>query len=351
MKKVLFYITGHGFGHSTRTVEVINQIRSREPRFLPIINTTAPEWLFRREVAGNFQYIHCENDVGAVQRDWRRVDKLETLARYAEFIKREPEFVRRQAGFARQERVAAIVSDIPAVAFAVAEQSGVPALGITNFSWDWIYTPYLEAHPAGRFVVEHIRECYSKADRLLRLPFHGDLSAFPVIEDIPLVARHSVMERGEVVRRLNLDGTKKIVLLYLGRFDHQKVISEEMRRRKDLLFVSFDVLDTNSVLSRDLVSAADAVVTKPGYGIVSDCVANRTPILYTAREDFLEYHALVDGIKKYAHSRFLAEEDLLSGRWLSDLDELLSTESPWPALETNGAEVADMRILEVLSLA
>ena len=43
----------------------------------------------------------------------------------------------------------------------------------------------------------------------------------------------------------------------------------------------------------DLVGAAEAVVTKPGYGIISEAIANDTAILYTARGHFPEYDVLV----------------------------------------------------------
>ena len=39
----------------------------------------------------------------------------------------------------------------------------------------------------------------------------------------------------------------------------------------------------------DVVAQADAVITKPGYGIVSECLANRVPVLYTDRGRFAEY--------------------------------------------------------------
>ncbi len=31
MKRILFYISGHGYGHATRMVEVIKQIHRQEP--------------------------------------------------------------------------------------------------------------------------------------------------------------------------------------------------------------------------------------------------------------------------------------------------------------------------------
>ena len=39
----------------------------------------------------------------------------------------------------------------------------------------------------------------------------------------------------------------------------------------------------------DLVAAVDVVVTKPGYGIIAECLANNTAMLYTSRGRFAEY--------------------------------------------------------------
>ena len=36
----------------------------------------------------------------------------------------------------------------------------------------------------------------------------------------------------------------------------------------------------------DLVHAADAVETKPGYGIIAECLAHETALLYTSRGHF-----------------------------------------------------------------
>ena len=35
-----------------------------------------------------------------------------------------------------------MVADIPPLAFAAAHRLGLPAVGVTNFSWGWIYAPY-----------------------------------------------------------------------------------------------------------------------------------------------------------------------------------------------------------------
>src|SRR6185503_12343041 len=74
----------------------------------------------------------------------------------------------------------------------------------------------------------------------------------------------------------------------------------------------------------DLVRAVDIVVTKPGYGIISECLANDTALLYTSRGDFREYQVLVEAMPKFLRCKFIDHADLFSGNWATHLDALLA---------------------------
>ena len=67
---------------------------------------------------------------------------------------------------------------------------------------------------------------------------------------------------------------------------------------------------------QDLVGACEVVVTKPGYGIISECIANETAMLYTSRGHFLEYDVLVREMPRFVRCAFIDQESLLAGRWL-----------------------------------
>ena len=73
---------------------------------------------------------------------------------------------------------------------------------------------------------------------------------------------------------------------------------------------------------------------------MSDCLANRTPVLYTARGQFAEFGPLVAGLERYGVAAFIANEDLLAGNWRSGLDTLLRLPPRWSNLPVNGAEIA-----------
>jgi len=187
---------------------------------------------------------------------------------------------------------------------------------------------------------------------LLRLPFHGDLSAFPVIHDIPLVARHARHDAAYTGRTLHMPSRKTIILLSFGGFGVSNAIFNAIPQGGDFHFVTTfpsqgeipgvqhireeDMLGAG-LCYPDLVNAADLVVGKPGYGLVSECIANGKPLLYTSRGDFVEYRVLVKGIKQYLQSAYIPQRDLLRGNWLQYIEKVLSEPAPLDRISTDGA--------------
>ena len=93
----------------------------------------------------------------------------------------------------------------------------------------------------------------------------------------------------------------------------------------------------------DLVAAVDAVVTKPGFGIVAECLANDTAMLYTPRGRFVEYDVMVAEMPRFLRCEFVPQADMLAGRWREALDRLRQQPQPPDRPRTDGADVvADM---------
>ena len=124
---------------------------------------------------------------------------------------------------------------------------------------------------------------------------------------------------------------------------------EELEERKGA-FITLDeqAIYDAGVRYEDLVGAAEAVVTKPGYGIISECIANDTAILHTPRGHFPEYDVMVEEMPKYVRSAFIGHDDLFAGKWESALDKLLAQPKIKKKAETNGADVAAEILLKAL---
>jgi L-arabinokinase len=90
------------------------------------------------------------------------------------------------------------------------------------------------------------------------------------------------------------------------------------------------------------------VISKPGYGIVSECVANATPLLYTSRGRFAEYDVFVAEMPNVLRCRHLAQADLLAGRWGDAVRALLVQSPPPERPRTDGADIAAREILDLV---
>ncbi|MDP8236522.1 MAG: hypothetical protein P9M08_09060 [Candidatus Erginobacter occultus] len=359
-ESVIFYVSGHGFGHSARTATVIDRLLRERPGIRVIVKTSAPEWFFREQIRGDFDFFALECDTGVVQADSLNLDPAASLEGYTGFLERLEETAAAEAGFAGRENCRLIVGDIPPLAFEVAARAGVPSLAVANFSWDWIYEPYIERLPEYGFLLPAIREGYRKASLLLRLPFAGEMDAFPAVRDIPLIARRARVAAGEVRKRLGLENNRPLVILSFGGFSLGEEYYRQLIEIKDCLWlaserVGFDLPGLRNVgrkeLGRlrlgypDLVAAAEVVITKPGYGIISECIANRTRMLYTSRGEFREYPVLVEGIKRNLPSGFVSQEKLLSGDIRDELSRLLEAPPDFTPLPVDGAEA----VAEIIS--
>jgi L-arabinokinase len=351
MPHVAFYITGHGFGHATRMGAVAKAMAAQMPALRMTVVSTTPEWLIRLDFPEATVHRNRALDVGVVQHDSIRLDQVATLQAYAHLLERLPGLIRDEVEHLHRDAVDLVVGDIPPAAFPIARAAGVPGVGISNFTWDWIYADYVRAHPGSGHILDRIREAYDAGQCLLRLPFHGPCDAFRRIQDIPLIARPSRRSREEVRAILGLGASRPVVLLSFGGFDIQGIDFDRVESLDDYLFLTTHALPrplrnvrlvhlANGLRYPDLVAQADAVITRPGYGIVSECLVNRTRMLYTPRSDFAEYGSLVAGLERYAVSGVVSNDDLLAGNWASGLEALFRRAAAWRDIPANGAEVA-----------
>jgi UDP-N-acetylglucosamine:LPS N-acetylglucosamine transferase len=89
------------------------------------------------------------------------------------------------------------------------------------------------------------------------------------------------------------------------------------------------------------------VISKPGYGIISECVANGAALLYTSRGHFVEYDLLVAEMPRFLRCRYISQEDLRAGRWAEAIDALLAQPAPRERPRVDGAGVAAEAILNL----
>lgn len=351
-----FYISGHGLGHASRQIEIINAVARRLPAVRVFIRSSAPRQLFDRTVKGTFDLDSRPADTGVVQIDSVRLDEAATIRAAAEFYRTVDARAREEARLLTSRAVRLVVSDAPPLGCAAAAIAGIPSVVISNFTWDWIYSGYAEHLGSAPDVIPAIQRAYRQADAAWRLPMHGGFETFQRIVDVPFVARHATHGREETRRTLGLPLDRRLALSSFSIYGVDGIDFARLDSTRDwdvvltghggappphtgTRFVHEPALYAAGLRYEDLLAACDVIVTKPGYGIISECIANGAAIAYTSRGRFIEYDVLVREIPRYLRSAHLDHASLYAGRWRAALDAAVRAATPPEKPATNGAEV------------
>jgi hypothetical protein len=353
----VFYISGHGFGHASRQIEVINALGALAPSIAIVARTSAPRWLFDRTARVPLTLLPGECDTGVTQIDSLRLDARNTIRRAAEFHRTLADRAREEAVLLRAHDARLVVADAAPLGCAAAAEAGISSVVVTNFTWDWIYEAYEDELADAPDLLPAIRDAYRHASAAWRLPMHGGFATFDTIVDVPFIARHAAHPRDHVRSRLGLPRDRPLVLSSFGGYgvdgldvsrldclDAYTVvltIRQENDRRRDappgVAQITVDELYGSGLRYEDLVRACDIVATKPGYGIIAECIANETGILYTSRGRFREYDVLVEEMPRVLRCGYIDHDALFGGRWRRALDDIMSAPAPVDPPPTDGA--------------
>jgi hypothetical protein len=326
-----------------------------------IVRSSVAPWLVGLTARPGVQLEPVECDTGVAQIDSLHLDEVETIRRARAFMATMPQRVAIEVERLRAVDATLVVADLPALGIAAAHRAGLPAIASGNFTWDWIYAGYRDSED----VVAGIGEIYSRTTCALRLPMWGGFETMPVVRDVPLVARRSRRAKSEIRRALNLDPHARLVLMSFGVHGTDRIDLEALAKLHGFTIVvaghanslhshgGLIALNEAGLYARgfryeDLVRAVDIVVTKPGYGIIAECVANGPALLYTSRGHFVEYDVLVERMPRFLRCGFIDHSDLFAGRWEPHLERVLALPAPAEQPPVNGADVIAETLLTML---
>ncbi|GLT67520.1 hypothetical protein SLA2020_398210 [Shorea laevis] len=345
-----YYVTGHGFGHATRVVEVVRHLILAGHDVHVV--TGAPDFVYTTEIQSPRLFLRkLVLDCGAVQADALTVDRLASLEKYSETaVKPRASILATEVEWLNSIKADFVVSDVVPVACRAAADAGIRSVCVTNFSWDFIYAEYVMA--AGhhhRSIVWQIAEDYSHCEFLIRLPGYCPMPAFRDVIDVPLVVRRLHKSRKEVRKEIGIREDVKLVILNFGGQPAGWKLKEEYLPSGWLCLVS-GASDTQDLppnfiklpkdaYTPDLIAASDCMLGKIGYGTVSEALAYKLPFVFVRRDYFNEEPFLRNMLEYYQGGVEMIRRDLLTGHWKPYLERAISLK---PCYEggINGGKVA-----------
>lgn len=359
-RSIVYYVTAHGYGHGVRSCDIIRALQRHCPDTPLTIVSGLPEAFFRSRVEWRNVVLRSESfDLGLVQKDGIRSDLPASVVALQDLLKRHDSDLDREIAFQRSVGAGVVVADIPWLPLAAARRAGIPAVAVGNFSWDWIYEPYVEGDARWRPIVEAIRRDYAASDCLIQLPFSSRNSVFQAVHPVPLLAEPGRNRRAELAAALGIPFSARWYLLSFTSLNWETGALEKLEQLRDTAFL---VMEPASWSGRnlfpvrrsmcsfsDLVASVDGVVSKPGYGVVSDCVINRKALVYAEREDFREYPVLVDAIRRYLRNAHIPQSRLYSGELREALAAVESAPEAKETMPAGGAPIAADMIAKRMS--
>lgn len=353
MKNVLFYISGHGYGHAVRTKEVIRALLALREDVHVLIRTSAPSWIFEKlNTLPTVKISEVCLDPGVVEDDPLHINYDKTIKKLSEFLKTSLSIVYNETAYCIQNKIDVIVSDVPSLAGEIAARLDIPCIAMSNFLWDWIYEPMIIDEETRNAILLSIRTGYSKMVRWVRYPFYHESSMLEKITDVSLVFQSEVKPREAFCAGLNLPEDKKVVYIAFRGNISPEIINRAANSARDYVFLIADGNDFNfpenvfkiSLYPRfsfaDAINFADIIVGKPGYGLISTCVGFKKPLLYPKRYGFREDEIIVKEMQNYIPAVEISHEDFFTGNWKDYLDRLHQLPAPEKTINLNGAHEA-----------
>jgi hypothetical protein len=274
--KLAIVCSAHGFGHLGRQLALLPLLKARAS---VRVFTAVPEAVVHNW-APDVQVVPWFVDVGLRQLDSIREDPEGTLPLLEQRCSEE----KIDLLAAQLRGVDACLVDVAPAGLEAARRAGCRTLAMGNFDWAWIYRHY----PVLSFWAERFAGWQAGHQGLSLWPGPG-LQGFAATQQGGLLAR-----RAERAWRGPLG--KKTVLVCFGGFGLADLetflpvipgvvylLAPPMPRldRPDCIFV-------DDVPFPELLLGADVVFTKPGYGILGECLRAGVPMVFQHRAGFPE---------------------------------------------------------------
>jgi hypothetical protein len=355
------YLTDEGFGPLVRESAIVEALRALEPRLQLTVQTQAHLAQVPRIIPGT-QTVEAFNNISWAKQEDGSPDLAGIADFYADYLPRAADFVARESACLDHDFV---LSDFVHEAFPAGAERGVPAFGVCHFTWDWFFSK-LYPVPVRTEVLEWLRTCAERATRLYFPP----LTPLEILrhyrrvaKEVPFIVRKPAVPGAAAIAD---DGRFKVLISESGSRvlkNHLQAAAKSFSRLPDFVFYVVDDLcvpaDNVIPIARDrlfldYLPLVELVICRAGFNTISECVANRTPMLLIGETMNPEMEVNMLYLKQAGLATHISLKDF-THRLEKSLPRFIEREYPgvklaldeheWPC---DGAEVIAADIMETI---
>jgi hypothetical protein len=354
-RHVLLAITGHGFGHAALTAPVVDALRAVRPGL---------RWSVRSELGADTLALFFPGldavsrpvaDFGFPSRSAIEVDVAAAERAFADLHRRFDAVVAAEVDALRRLAPDLVLANVGYVPIAAAARAGIPAVGLSSLNWLGIVRGYSEGWRDAATIEAQMTAAYRAARLFIRPTPAMPMPDFPTVQVGP-VARRGTQRRDLLAQRLALAAAERVVLISLGGIATRLPLAAwpaltgvryvvaglAVPSRPDM--VALEALGLDHL---DCLASVDAVVTKPGYGTLTEAACHGIPVLYVPRGKWPEEAHLVAWLESHGTALKLARAALGRGELGPALQALWALPRK-PAVPASGNAAAAQLIAALL---
>lgn len=321
MKKMAFYISDYGFGHAARSISIIRELLNLRSNIHFVICTSfATTFLKQSLPSPNVSFRSTQTDVGYFLNEQSIKPDIEKIVQeYNVFVENWKEKVEGEKKFLLEEKIDFVISDISPLPFEAASELGILSVGISNFTWYTAYKGIIEEERLDIF-----KTAYEKMNYFFQLAGYKERDWLANKRYYSFYARKvNSMEVERIKKLVNPDGSKVVIFFGLGmkvnNLDVQSlplwnsancvfIVSSNVKIHKENVF-SIPFEDTES---QNYIAASDLVISKAGWGTISEAVVNGIPLLILNRKELKEDQNTISYIREHQLGEVIEWEEFLT---------------------------------------
>ncbi|WP_180229493.1 glycosyltransferase family protein [Priestia megaterium] len=310
MKTIVYYISDYGYGHATRSTAMIRELLKQNETvqviichsfalgFLQQSFKNEPRVTFR-EVATDVGYVLQEN---SLEPDAKRLNNA-----VSSYVSEFSTKLNQEMHFIKEMQVSFVISDISPLGISSAAALNMPSLGLSNFTWYTAYEELIEEQWLSFLHEQYKQMTYHFSLACSNEPRWG-------IEENQRFGFYSRKindyEVQRIRKKIDPEGNCHIIYFGLGMKVDIGTLSElaiwQSPSCKFIVSSNVNVnypnvyhIPTNAVETQYYVAAADLVLTKAGWGTVSEAVCAGVPLLITNRSSMKEDRHTIDYLVRH----------------------------------------------------
>lgn len=331
-KKVVIDISANGYGHLAQISPILHGMKSRFNVDIVIRSEIS------KPICAEFLKFEFEHQRLLIDPNLKMLSPIEAdvdglYNDYRSLFLDNHSLIRDDAEKLRKLEADLLISNISAASLIAAEKANLPSICISSLNWADIFEHYCIQLNGAPTILNKLREAYNLAKCFIQLRPNLDSDWISSRYSIPAIAAHGINKKASLVKEVK---AQRLILVTLGGIPggsdkiripkvpntqwlvNATVKSHHSYDRQDI--INYELLDESFI---NLVASADAVISKCGYGIVTECARNNVKLMYVHRENWPENEGLEAWASKHIEMRSITREELGSGNYGEMIIELL----------------------------